>query len=112
MAVREQRHVRHHLLVDEFVFLGNLGGAVEHQHLAEEQLLEQDQVLVLGLHFVKHLVDPKAHAEAEIVEQGFGNPALRGHHILPYENGRDLARPLNIRFKPPGFRRLDRAAVR
>ena len=85
IAVGEQRHMRHHLLVDEFVLLGDLGGAIEHQHLAEKRLLEQHQMLVLGLHFVEHLVDLKGHAETEIVEQRLGNPALLRHRPLPYE---------------------------
>ncbi len=76
IAVGEQWHVRHHFLVDEFVPLGDLGGAIEHEHFAEIGLLEQDQVLVVGLQFIEHPVDLKAHAEAEIVEQGFRNPAL------------------------------------
>ena len=82
IAVGEQRHVRHHLLIDEFVALGDLGCAVEHQHLAEERLLEQHEMLVLGLRFVEHLVDPVAHAKAEVVEQRLGNPALFGHDTL------------------------------
>ncbi len=83
VAMGEQRHVRHHLLVDEFVALGDLGGAVEHQHLAEERVLEQHEVLMLGLHLVEHLVDLEAHAETEIVEQRLGNPALLGHDRPP-----------------------------
>ncbi len=79
VAVGEQRHVRHHLLVNELVLLGDLGGAVEHEHLAEERLLEQHQMLVLGLHLVEHLVDLKRHAEAEFVEQRLGNPAFFRH---------------------------------
>ncbi len=83
VAVGEQRHVRHHLLVDELVLLGDLGGAVEHEHLAEERMLEQHEVLVLGLQLVEHLVDLESHAETEIVEQRLGNPALLGHRQPP-----------------------------
>ena len=59
--------------------LGDLGGAVEHQHLAEELVLEQDEMLVLGLHLVEHPLDLEGHAEAEIVEQRLRNPAFLGH---------------------------------
>ena len=78
-AVREQRHVRHHFLVDEFVSLGDLGGAVEHQHLAEEWLLEQHEMLVRRARFVEHLVGPVAHPKAEVVEQRLRDPSLFSH---------------------------------
>ena len=99
IAVGKQRHMRHHLLIDEFVALGDLGCAVEHHHLAEERLLEQHEVLVLGLRFMEHFVDPVAHAKAEVVEQRLGNPALFGHdtplvRVCRKKNGRVLARPL------------------
>ena len=51
VAVREQRHVAHHLLIDIFVTIGDLGRAVQHHHLAEELVLEQHQVLLPGLAF-------------------------------------------------------------
>jgi hypothetical protein len=85
IAVGEQRHVRHHLLVDELVALRDLGGAVEHQHFADIGLLEQHQMLVLGLQLVEHLVDREGHAEAEIVEQRLGKPALLCHETLRSE---------------------------
>ena len=64
LAVREDRHVRHHLVIDELVLGGDLGRAIEHQHLAEELVLEQHQMLVLGLHLVEHPLDLVGHAEA------------------------------------------------
>ncbi len=67
LAVGEDRHMGHHLVVDELVLGGDLGGAVQHQHLAEERVLEQNQVLMLGLHLVEHPLDLVGHAEAEIV---------------------------------------------
>jgi hypothetical protein len=75
-AMGKQWHMRHHLLVDELVLLGNLRRAVQHEHLAEEAVLEQHQVLMLGLQFVEYLLDFKGHAKAEIVEQRLRNPAL------------------------------------
>ena len=79
LAMREHRHVRHHLVVDELVLGGDLGRAVEHQHLAEEFVLEQHQMLVLGLHLVEHALDLVGHAEALGIEQRLGNPAFLGH---------------------------------
>ena len=70
----------HHLVIDELVPGGDLGGAVEHQHLAEQLVLEQYQMLVLGRELVEHPLDRERHAKAELVEQGFGDPALRGHN--------------------------------
>ena len=78
LAMGEQRHMRHHFLIDEFVFLADLGRAIEHQHLAEERLLEQDEMLVRGLLLVEHSVGLIGHAEAERIEQRLGDPALLG----------------------------------
>ena len=86
VAVGEDRHMGHHLVVDELVRGRDLGGAVEHQHLAEEWVLEQHEMLVLGLHLVKHPLDLVGHAEAEVVEKCLGNPALLGHR--PSDHGR------------------------
>src|SRR5215472_4204666 len=77
-AMGEQRHMRHHLLIDEFVFLGDLRRAVEHQHFAEEAILEQYKMLVLGLQLIEHPINLEGHAESEIVEKRFGDPALLG----------------------------------
>ena len=72
MAMRQDRHMGHHLVVDELVLGGDLGRAVEHQHLAEERVLEQDEVLMLRLHLVDHTLDLEGHAKAEVVEQRLG----------------------------------------
>src|SRR5215213_5126370 len=79
LAVREDGHVRHHLVIDEFVTRGDLRCAIEHQHLAEMLMLEQHQVLVIGVLLVQHLLDRITHAETEIVEQRFGQPAFLDH---------------------------------
>ena len=47
--------VRHHLVIDELVAGGELTHAVEHQHDAPGRILEDDEMLVLGLHLVQHL---------------------------------------------------------
>ena len=84
VAVRQDRHMGHHLVIDELVGGRDLRRAVEHQHLAEELVLEQDEMLVLGLQLVDHPLDLVGHAEAELVEQRLGNPAFLGH-------GRDVS---------------------
>src|SRR5947209_1569658 len=68
-AVGEDRNMGHHLVIDELVLGGDLDGAVEHQRLAEKSVLEQNQMLVLGLHLVQHPLDLIGHAEAEVIEQ-------------------------------------------
>src|SRR5499427_959341 len=78
-AVRQDRHVSHHLVVDELIGAGDLGRAVEHQHLAEEWVLEQHEMLVLGLQLVDHPFDLVGHADADVIEQRLGNPAFFGH---------------------------------
>jgi hypothetical protein len=39
----------HHLVIDELVRGRDLGGTIEHQHLAEEGMFEQNEMLVLRL---------------------------------------------------------------
>src|SRR5207248_201286 len=68
-----------HLMVDELVSAGDLGRPIQHQYFSEESVLEQDEMLVLGARFVEHPIDFVGHAEAELVEQRFGHPALAGH---------------------------------
>src|SRR5262249_20700598 len=41
-AVGKQRNVGHHLVIDELIPAGDLGGAVQHQDFSEELVLEQD----------------------------------------------------------------------
>ena len=72
----KQRHMRHHFVIDKLIPGGDLGGAVEHQNLAEKGVLEQDEMLVLRVSFVKHPVGLIAHAKAEVVEQGFRDGTL------------------------------------
>ena len=98
LAVGEDRHMGHHLVIDELVARGDLRGAVQHQHLAEVLLLEQHEVLVRGLLLVQHLVDREGHAEAEVVEQGLGKPAFVGH-------GRLISRSSCPRTRASGNRR-------
>ena len=84
LTMGEQRHMRHHFLVDELVLLGDLRRAIEHEHLAEEAVLEQHKVLMLGVQLVKHLVDFEGHAKTEVVEQCLWNPARVGRFLGPF----------------------------
>jgi hypothetical protein len=54
----------HHLVVDEFVRGGDLSRPVEHQDFAEERILEQNEMLMLGVRLVDHPLDLVGHAEA------------------------------------------------
>src|SRR5690606_23288216 len=78
-----QRHVGHHLMVDELVERGELKDAVENEHRAPDSILENDKVLMLSfllmedlvrLHAntpvgMKRLLDPALHRPASIVVQ-------------------------------------------
>ena len=55
--MRQQRQVRQHLVIDEFVAFGRLDDAVQCENAAEFRILEQDQLLMVALAFVEHLVD-------------------------------------------------------
>ncbi len=72
----EQRHVSHHLVIDELVARGELDDAVQHHHPAEILILEDDQLLVLGLAIEEDLVRLQADAEA-VMECLFDPPFHR-----------------------------------
>ena len=82
LAVGQDRQVAHHLVIDELVARGDLRRTVEHQHLAEELVLEQHQVLMRGLRLVEHALGRVAHAKAFRVKQRLGNPASFRHGRL------------------------------
>src|SRR5262245_19331804 len=48
-------------------------------------MLEQHELLVLGLQLVDHPLDLVGHADADVIEQRLGNPAFVGHdrHTSP-----------------------------
>ncbi len=56
--------MRHHLVIDELVPGGELDDAVEHHHPAEVRVLEDDQLLVLGLAIEEDAVRLQADTEA------------------------------------------------
>ena len=94
VAMGKDRHVDHHLMVDELIGGRDLGRAIEHQDLAEEGVLEQHEVLMLGLRLVDHPLGLIGHAEAEVVEQSLGNPAFSGHDRHQMTNGGDEDPPV------------------
>src|SRR4029077_17801295 len=80
-AVGEQRHVRHHLVVDELVLGGELHDRVEHHHPAKVGIFEDDQTLVLGLAIEEDAVRGQSDTEAT-VERLF-DPAVHRFISLP-----------------------------
>ncbi len=81
LAMGEQRHMRHHLVVDELVLRGELHDAVEHHHPPEIGVLEDDQTLVLGLAVEEDAVRVQTDTEAT-VERLF-DPAVHRFISLP-----------------------------
>src|SRR4029079_17704113 len=77
----EQRHVRHHLVVDELVLGGELHDRIEHHDPAAVRVLEDNQGLVVGLAVEKSAVRTQADAEAP-VERLF-DPAFHRFISLP-----------------------------
>ena len=77
---RHQRHVRHHLVIDELVRGRELAHAVEHQHGAPGRVLEDHQVLVLGLDLVQHAWMPRgarANADGRSLRSSGSSAGLR-----------------------------------
>jgi hypothetical protein len=72
LAMGQNRHVRHHLVIDELVRFRGLHHAVEGQHAAEGLAFEQLQTLMPGLAVKQQLVDPDLDAKA--VMEGFLRP--------------------------------------
>ncbi len=54
-AVGQDRHVGHHLVIDELVALGGLDDVIEGHHPAQHRVLEYHHPLVLGLAVVENL---------------------------------------------------------
>src|SRR5262245_50994267 len=64
MAVRQDRHMAHHLVVDELVRGSDLSRPVEHQYFSEERILEENEMLMLGVQLIEHPRDFVRHAAA------------------------------------------------
>ena len=81
----------HHLVVDKLIRSRDLRRAIEHQDLAEEGVLEQDEMLMLGMRLIDDPLGLIGHAEAEVVEQRLGNLAFSGHDRHQMTNDGDGA---------------------
>jgi hypothetical protein len=49
LTMGEERHVRHHLVIDELITGGELDNTVQHHHATEIAVLEDNEMLALGL---------------------------------------------------------------
>jgi len=77
----EQRHVAHHLVIDELVLGRQLHHTIEHHHAPEIGRLEDDQMLKLGLAVEEDSVGSQACAETAM--QRFFDPAFHLCISLP-----------------------------
>ena len=64
--MRQQRHVGQHFVIDELVTLGGLHHAVERHHAPQDRVLEDHQILMIGLLAVQHLLYREILAEARM----------------------------------------------
>src|SRR4029078_9662549 len=81
LAVSEQRHVAHHLVIDELVLGGELDDAVEHHHPTKVGVLEDDQSLMLGLAVEKDGV--RLQTDTEASGERLFDPAVHRFISLP-----------------------------
>ena len=81
LAMGEQRHVRHHLVVDELVPRRELNHAIQHHHPAEIFVLEDNQLLMVRLAVEKDLV--RLQVDAETFMECFFDPAVHRSSSLP-----------------------------
>ena len=65
-AVRQQRHVGQHFVIDELVTLGGLHHAVERHYAPQHRVLEDHRILMIGLLAVQHLLYREVLAEARM----------------------------------------------
>src|SRR3546814_3900135 len=64
-AMRQDRHMDEHLVVEELVALGGLNDAVEGQPAAEGPVLEDQHLLLPGIALAQHPVTPPKDAESD-----------------------------------------------
>ena len=87
-AVRQQRHMRQHLLVDELVALGDLHDAVEQHDAAVRVALEDHDVLERALNAREFTPDQESLSPLGI--QRLVHPRVGGHRDLPAKEGGGL----------------------
>ncbi len=87
LAVRQDGHVRQHLVIAELVALGDLRHAVEPDHVAERDRAAHDQSLVRRVRIEQRLLDPVRGAIAGV--EAFIHPhravvfGLQAHRLEP-----------------------------
>ena len=85
-AMRQQRHMGQHLLVDELVALGDLDHAVQHHDAAVRDALEDHDVLEVALHPRQFALHQEALAPVGI--QRLVDPAIGRHRRSPNRTAR------------------------
>jgi hypothetical protein len=75
-----ERHVRHHLMIDKLVGRRQLAHPVEHEDGAPRLVLEDDEVLVVGLDLVQHLGGLQGDAPVRV--KRLFDPALAHRMVL------------------------------
>ena len=80
-AMGEERHMRHHLVIDELVPRCELHHPVEHHHAAELGILENDEMLMRGAAFMQDAL--RLQADAPALMQGLVDPALQSSASRP-----------------------------
>ncbi|MNX97482.1 hypothetical protein D3C86_1298520 [compost metagenome] len=96
VAVRQQRHVGHHFVIDKFVALGGLHHPVQRHHAPKCGILEDDQILMIGFLMIKHVINGKV--LTKLVMQRFVPQGFLGHRLIPplltsitpTQNGRNI----------------------
>ena len=63
-AVRQNRHMGQHLVIDELIGFGGLNNPVQRHDTAHHRVFENNQMLVFGSHFMEQLVHAKTLAVA------------------------------------------------
>jgi hypothetical protein len=79
VAVRQQRNVGHHLVIDKLVALGGLHHAVQRHHAAKGGVLEDDEILVIGFLMIEHVINGKV--LTKLVMQCFMPQRVVGHTL-------------------------------
>ena len=81
IAMGQKRHVGHHFVIDKFVTLGGLHDAVQRHDTAKCAVLENDQILMIGLFVIQHIINGKV--LSKLVVQRFLPHFCFGHWQLP-----------------------------
>ncbi|CCK12371.1 hypothetical protein BN126_2552 [Cronobacter sakazakii 680] len=93
VAVGQQRHMRHHFVIDKFIAFGGLHHAVQRHHPAKGGVFENNQILMIGFFAIEHFVDGKV--LTKLIVQRFVPHRILGHGLIPpsltpHKNGRNI----------------------